>query len=419
MRILCIYRHYWPDITPYARLLKAIAEHLVSEGHEVTIFTGQPGYNDVRQGKQPWREKLNGVDVIRVWLPPERKRFVALRLLSFLWFLGRSLVYSIGHRRQYDLAMYNVHPPILMGMTACLIRSLAGIPFIYHCQDIHPESSLVAGRIRSKVLYRLLRRIDTAVCRGAIVNVVLSEDMRDTLMERQVPLERIEVLNNFSLDSYYDGSDDIPSPLDNPDGHFHVLFAGNLGEFQGLDAIVDAAHRLAEIQEIRFVFMGEGLAKRRLIAAAGDLVGRTVFFCDFQPVEVAFAAMRRANLGLISLAPGVYRVAFPSKTMMYLSAGCPVLAILEPESNLARTIQDEQLGYVAQDSSADSIASTIEAAWRERSCWTVVARDELQERAERIYGRESAMVRWTRLVSEIEMSQNQNQVKSPRDRVSA
>jgi len=91
MKILCIYRHYWPDITPYARLLKAIAEHLVSEGHEVTVFTGQPGYNDVRQGSQPWREKLNGVDVIRVWLPPERKRFVVLRLLGFLWFLGRAV----------------------------------------------------------------------------------------------------------------------------------------------------------------------------------------------------------------------------------------------------------------------------------------------------------------------------------------
>ncbi|MBS0212551.1 MAG: glycosyltransferase family 4 protein [Proteobacteria bacterium] len=399
MRVLCIYRHYWPDVTPYARLLRAIAEHLVSEGHAVTVFTGQPGYNDVRQRLQPWRETLGGVEVIRVRLPPERKRFLALRLLGFLGFLGQALAHSLWNRRRYDLALFNMHPPLLMGVTGLAIRCLAGIPFIYHCQDIHPESSRVVGRIRNPHVYRLLRRIDAAVCQAARLNVVLSEDMRDTLLERGVPPARIEVLNNFSLDHYDNGAAEVPPPLDDAGEKFQVLFAGNLGDFQGLDSIVEAAHRLAENPAIRFVFMGEGLAKHRLVEAAGGLVGRTVFFIDFQPVEVAHAAMARADLGLISLAPKVYRVAFPSKTMMYLSAGCPVLAIVEPDSNLARTIRDQQLGYVAPAADAATIASTMEGAWRERSRWTAPARLALQERAEQLYGRAKAMKRWARIVS--------------------
>ena len=66
MEVYIIYRHYWPDITAYARLLRSIAERIAADGHHVTVFSAQPSYNDVRQQRRPFRERVNGVEIIRM-----------------------------------------------------------------------------------------------------------------------------------------------------------------------------------------------------------------------------------------------------------------------------------------------------------------------------------------------------------------
>ncbi len=400
MRLLCIYRHYWPDITPYARLLKTITERLTDDGHEVTVLTAQPGYNDVKQEKQPWRETLGGVDVVRYWLPPERKRFVVMRFLGFAVFLFRSFLHALWNRKKYDAVLFNVHPPFMMGATGLAIRYIAGLPYVYHCQDIHPESSLIAKRMRQGVPYRILRWLDTRVCRSARRNIVLSEDMRDTLVERGVQPKQITVLNNFRLSVHFDGSESVPALLTGDSGCFTVLFAGNIGNFQGLDAVVEAAKLLSDNTGIRFVFMGEGSAKNRLTTAAGDMVGRTVFFLPQCSVEVAFASMEQADLGLVTLAPDVYRVAYPSKTMMYLAAGCPILTVIEPESNLAATVQDNQLGYVCGTRGASAIADAIRVAYKDRAKWDAVERDRLRSACDATVGVEQVLNRWSRLAED-------------------
>ena len=66
---------------------------------------------------------------------------------------------------------------------------------------------------------------------------------------------------------------------------------------------------------------------------AGTLVGQTVEFLPHQPMETALQVMRSADLALVSLAPGVSKAAFPSKTIAYLEAGCRLLVVAEPEKH--------------------------------------------------------------------------------------
>ena len=66
MRILIIYRHFWPDSPPYASLLRSIAGRLVRDGHQVEIWTEQPGYKSADTRKRaPRREQLDGIRVER------------------------------------------------------------------------------------------------------------------------------------------------------------------------------------------------------------------------------------------------------------------------------------------------------------------------------------------------------------------
>ena len=72
--------------------------------------------------------------------------------------------------------------------------------------------------------------------------------------------------------------------------------------------------------------------------------------------------MQQADLAIISLASGVYHVAYPSKSMMYLAAGCPILAIVESDSELAQTVVQRQWGYVTRSFEPADIAEAIRRA---------------------------------------------------------
>jgi glycosyltransferase involved in cell wall biosynthesis len=399
MKILAIYKYYWPDTTPYARILRSILERWAVDGHAVSVLTAQPGYNDIVHPRQPDREILGGVEVRRLGIPREVKRQPVRRLLSFLVFLGRA-AWTACRGGPADVLIVNPHPPLLMGLTCRLIKALRGIPFIYHCEDIHPESALATGQVRGGLSYRLMRAVDTANCRAAALIVTLSEAMAQTLVERGVPRERIVLINNFILDA---GAEAAPGPSPvaavrrDPDD-LVLLFAGNLGRYQALDHVMAAAHLLRDEPGVRFLFMGEGAAKADLERAAGDLRDRTVFFSPYQPMPVAVRAMAEADVAVVSLARGVHRVAYPSKTMMVLAAGCPVLAVIEPDSALASLVRDEDLGEVCAQEDHAAMAAAVRRLRARREHWRA-RRPAIATTAQRLFGREPTLDAWTRLLA--------------------
>jgi glycosyltransferase involved in cell wall biosynthesis len=398
MKILAIYRHYWPDTTPYARILRSILEHLASQGHRVSVLTAQPSYNDIRQSVEPWRESLGRVDVRRLRLLPERKAWRVMRAINFIYFLFRSVLHAVVDGR-YDVVIANSHPPVFMGCALRLIRALRGTPYIYHCEDIHPESAAVAGDLNPGWLYHRMLRWDKASCHYARHVVVLSGDMVASLAARGHVAKNVSVVNNppLAIDRFEQRRHSLP--LTEAGESVRFLFAGNLGRFQGLERLVAAARLIAGHVRFQLMFMGEGAAKRELVALAGDLLGRRIVFLPQQSVETAVAAMRACDYGIVSLLANVYRFAYPSKSIMYLSVGCPVIALVERESELARTIERHGLGYVACSRSVSDIAEIMTVAVAERRRWTASRRREIEQTCQELFGEEQMLDAWTHLIS--------------------
>jgi glycosyltransferase involved in cell wall biosynthesis len=199
--------------------------------------------------------------------------------------------------------------------------------------------------------------MDSWTCAQAQPVVVLSDDMAKTLIDRNHDKSpKTVVINNFSLPSEGATSHQLPFPW--PTEQFVLLFAGNIGRFQGLDALMDAMQRLRDRHDIRLVMMGDGTEKERL-ARQADESGVRVSFVGHQPIEVAKGAMARASVGFVSLLPELYRYAYPSKTMTYLEQGCPVLVAVEKESCLARDLVDNGAGVAIPSGDVESLANAI------------------------------------------------------------
>lgn len=398
MRILAIYRHYWPDSTPYARILRTLLEHLAAAGHQTAVFTAQPGYNGVRHLRQPWRETLNSVDVQRVFLLPERKSRRLGRAINWIYFLIRAILHSAIGRR-YDLIIANSHPPILMGCALRLIRALRRTPYIYHCQDLHPEAAVAAGDLHRNKLHQLLLQWDTKACREAERVVVLSRDMAESLARRGLPPTKVSIINNPPLAVDTTVRSAPPPLLEARTTAVRFLFAGNLGRFQDLERVVAAARLVAGSVDYQLIFMGEGDAKRALETEAGDLINRRIFFLPQQSVETAVAAMQACDFGIVSLLPDMCRYAFPSKCIMYLSAGCPVIALVERESELAHTIEKHDLGYVVAGRALTDIDEVLTRAVAERHRWTAARRAAIAKLCGQLFGESRMLSDWDELLA--------------------
>jgi len=368
MRLLMVHRYYWPDKVPCAGIMRWVAKHLAADGHYVDVLTSQPSYRESScQDRRPSVEQLDAVSVTRLSLPTETGRPI-WRIVNALHLSFQIVFRSLSER--YDVIIVGTIPPVLGGFFSALAAKLTRARFIYYCMDLHPEIGRISGDFANPALFCMLQALDDWACRQALPVLVHSEDMRNTLRQRPRGSEyRIEVMNNFALPSEQTLTKESGLYLDKRGIRLRLIYAGNMGRFQGLETLLDAMGNIAHRNDIELIMMGEGVAKSELVAQQNKTNANVRFF-DHQPVEVAKAAIQGADIGVVALIPGMYRYAYPSKTMAYLEQGRPILAVVETESELAKTMLAESYGFSVPIGDAEALAALLvrladDLSWKE------------------------------------------------------
>ena len=108
--------------------------------------------------------------------------------------------------------------------------------------------------------------------------------------------------------------------------------------------------------------MGDGAARADLVSRAESFptgARASVTVLPHASSADARELMRTADLGLVTLQPGVIRLAYPSKTMTYLSEGLPLLVGVEADSELATTVRAEGIGFVLEALDAAAVRTTL------------------------------------------------------------
>lgn len=358
-----MHRHYWPDATPYAFMLRKLSEDYVCAGHEITVLASQPSFRpELKIPKQSRNEKMNGVVIRRLWTVQNSGRRMYVKILAFLLYSAQVFLYVAKNGAEFDGVLSTTTPPVIgtwVLRQACRIRRL---PYIYHVLDIAPEILLSKGVLsRSSWLYKTLLRMDTENCKSACVVVTLSSDMKKTLVSRGVDECNVCVINSFKLDTEFDldGLRDATCIPALSESKFNIVFTGNLGNFQALDLVLDAIANTSN-RQLAFTFVGEGDLKSTLIERSNMLQHATVNFVPHQSVDAVCKILKQANLGLVPLAPGVSSYAYPSKVMGYLSSGCPILAVTDPGSELATMVQEKKVGRFVPVNNVDELSAVFD-----------------------------------------------------------
>jgi colanic acid biosynthesis glycosyl transferase WcaI len=211
----------------------------------------------------------------------------------------------------------------------------------------------------------LARALERFCYRRADAVTVLSEDLNANveakLATASKPRTRVVTIPNF-----VDCVAIAPQRRDNRyrdehglTGKLVVMYAGNLGHSQPFELVLAAAEAFADRPEVAFVINGDGVARADLDAAAGRHRNLTVI--DYQPVERLAEVLGAADLHLVLLKPGLAASSVPSKSYSILAAGRPILAAVDPGTEIAQMIDAADAGTSVGPTSSEAFITALEA----------------------------------------------------------
>lgn len=339
--VAIVHRYFWPQNYPYATMLKDVVESFVNKGASVWVYTSSTGDSRESAVRISWA-KANKVNIKAVLLGGERQSSIIKKAINAVYF-GCWLLCNLSLGK-HDVVIVATTPPVIVATLVRFVSILKKFKVVYHCQDIHPEGLFINQAIKSKALYTFLLWLDTSNIRNAWRVVVLSDEMKKTLMRRGINGENIRVINNFIFHEVK------PCESSSKDGQLgqkkkiRFVFAGSIGRFQNLELLLEAMASFRNDDRLEFVFLGDGPVKAKLIDYAKQNDLTHVFFMPHVSIDKALEFLTSADVGVVSVSPGVTKVAYPSKSMMYFSVGLPVLAVVDDFSDLSMFIAQNDLG---------------------------------------------------------------------------
>ena len=326
--------------------MQELAQALLTRGNDVTVLTGFPNYpsGTLYPGyriRLSQREILAGVPVVRVPLYPEHSQSGLRRALNYLSFALSSAALGPWLVRRPDV-LFVYHPPLTIGIAAYILSRLWRVPFVYQIQDMWPETLSATGMFDNPRLLGWVGRFALWVYGKAHSILVSTPGFRLNLLQKGVPTEKIHVVSNWvDPDTYYQAKPDPDLALKlGLTGRFNVMFAGNIGEAQGLETVVEAARLLQDDSQIQFVLVGDGIALPRLQQLAERYGLANVRCLGRFPVREMPHLYALADALLVHLKDdALFRITIPHKILAYLGSGKPILAAVAGDvSDLVESI---------------------------------------------------------------------------------
>lgn len=365
MKVLILHMRFHPDLTGTGPLVTDLATDLVAMGNQVTVVTSMPHYGnkDVAEeykGKLIHRSNFNGVDLWRtfVYVPPNPSGFQ--RSINYLSFTFMSVVGGLMAEKPDVILCIN--PPITVGFSGWLVSLARQVPMVFNVQDVWPDCLVLIDQLRNPLLIRTFQHLEKFIYHRSARVTVLSEGMKENLLRKGVPDEKIAVIPNWANIEAIRPVEKQNSfrKANGLNGDFVVMFAGNLGFIAMLDNVVETARLLQHDPNIQFLIVGEGNAKPGLIHRAKELGLNNVRFLPTQPKEVLPEMLGAADLSLVTLNKQLGQLNVPSKTYSIMASGRPVLASVPMDSEIASLIKHAECGLGVPPEDPASMAAAIQ-----------------------------------------------------------
>lgn len=368
MRFGLLTQWYDPEPGP-AALPGVLARGLRAAGHDVQVLTGFPNYpTGVLAGGYRLRtrldERLDDIAVRRVALYPNHDRSAVRRVANYASFGLSAMAFGVDVLRGVDALWVN-YSPITVAWPMWAARFALHVPSVLHVLDLWPDTLLAGGFARDGAAFRAVSAPLNAWCgcmyASATSIAYISRGVGEVLRRRGVAGHKLHHIPMWADENlFHPTQDDLRNALGIDDDRIVLLYAGALGDAQGLSTLLDAC---ARVEDPRFVALiaGSGIAEGSLRDQAERMCLRNVRFLGRVPQDQMTELMATADVSYVGLRRHpLSEVTMPSKTQAALAAGRAL--VVAATGDVVRTANESGAAFTADPDDADGIASILASA---------------------------------------------------------
>ncbi len=346
------------------KLAEGLAPHL-----DVHALCGQPNYH--RRGQRaPKRERRNGVSIFRVSSTTFDKNIAILKIINMI---SLSLSMFLGGLRWFkkgdDVLIVSAPPTILF--TVGLAALLKGCSYKLLIHDNYPEMLVAAGTIsKDSLLESLYNFLNRWLYKYTSRVIVVGRDMAVTAERKvgglNIPVSIIPNWAELESVSPQNKSENTLLASLGLSEKFVLLYAGNMGYPQDIDSIYEASRKLADLDDVHFIFLGSGTKRRVLETMIERDEPSNITILPTQPREKQNDFLNACDIAFVSLIEKMKGVSVPSRTYNIMAAGKPILAITEPGSEISQIIAEENNGWTVSPGQPDDLEQVIRETYSRR-----------------------------------------------------
>ena len=372
MKILFLTENFPPETNAAATRVYERALYWVKAGHQVTVITCAPNFP---QGalfdgyKNRWRqtEDMSGINVVRVKTYISANRGVIRRSLDFLSFGVMGFMTGLFQPRPDIVAATS--PQFFAAVAGWAIGACRRLPFVFELGDLWPTSIAAVGAMKKGFLLNLVEKFELFLYRRSARIAALTQAFKKNLISRGIDETKIDVvLNGVDLPRYAPRIRDSELAAEwQVADKFVIGYVGTHGMAHGLANVLEAAERLRDLDDIRFLLAGAGAERDMLMETAKQKSLPNVIFLPMQPKEKMPAVWSLCDIALVHLKDSpAFAEVIPSKMFEAMAMGLPILLSV-PDGEARGILDGHQAGLWVPPENPEALAEAAKKLLKDKS----------------------------------------------------
>ena len=364
LRILIYGLNYSPELTGIGKYTGEMAAWLAARGHEVRVVAAPPYYPawEIREDYRgdPYRvERGPGKPTVfraPLWVPGKPSGLQ--RIFHLASFMVASLPVMVRQLFWQPEVVFTVEPTFFCAPVALAVARLCGAKSWLHVQDFEVDAAFELGLLPADGFIHDAALWLEALFTDAFDRVSsISVKMLERSVAKGVAAEHTVMFPNWvDVDAVY--------PLERVsayrkdlglEGKIVLLYSGNMGAKQGLEALAPLAASLGDDERVHFLFCGDGVFRAQLEALVAGM--HNVTLLPLQPMEQLNELLNAADVHLLPQRPDAADLVMPSKLTGMLSSGRPTVATAEEGTQVAHVVEGR--GLVVQTDDAAALEAAV------------------------------------------------------------
>ena len=341
MRIIILSQYFPPEIGAPQNRLYELALRLKEKGIDIQILTAIPNYPKMEimqgyKGKMYCFENSNNLEIYRSFIFVSKSKSIFFRLINYFSFVFSSLLIGAIKLNKADVLICE-SPPLFLGISGWILAKIKGAKFIFNVSDLWPESAEKLGLVTNKFFLKMATVLEEFCYKKSTIITGQTQGICNEIKSR-FPNKRVYWLPNGVDEKFFDIEHSnvlLNWRKENnfSDNDFLLLYAGIIGHAQGLEVILYAAQLVNEHTNIKFIILGSGPEKEKLLQLKQDLNLSNVFFYDSQPKSLMPSIVNSIDVAVIPLKKlDLFLGAIPSKIFENLAMKKPILLGVDGEA---------------------------------------------------------------------------------------